>query len=113
MLSDSGKLQDYRWECPYPDCKYSILSYTQTSFERRRTEHLEGHLKQSRQEREQREAKLAEALEPLGVSFRKNPEKLHVTWRDVEFLITRGIRIDEDIEWDGFSRKSEVPTSTS
>lgn len=112
MFEESNTLGEYRWECPYRECKYSILSYTQSSFEQRKAEHLDKHLKKLREEREEREKKLTELLEPLGISFSKNPDKLHVSWYDVAFLTTRHIAIDEDIDWDGYSEVRPNVTTT-
>jgi len=94
-------LSDYRWKCPYPTCKYEILSYTEDSFNHRRSEHLEEHLKKLREERLERERRLALHLpvEP-DPEVKKNFDVLIVNRADLNFLKSRQIAVDENIQFD-------------
>lgn len=105
-------MEEFRWECPYPSCPYSILSYTEDGFNKRRSDHLDGHLKKIREERLERE----ERLKKLGVKLAdvirsSNPDKLLLTMYDMEQFEIHKIKIDEDCIIDGYSSEFELPKS--
>jgi hypothetical protein len=111
-LKDYGENGEWRWECPYrhsAGCKYSILQYTDKGFEEKRTEHLDWHLKQMRDEREERAKKLKEEedrklklYKPVIEAAKKDINKLVLTLYDMQMFETHGIKIDEDCVIDGY-----------
>jgi hypothetical protein len=103
-------LEEYRWECVYPNCTYSILSYTLKGFEDRKREHMEKHIQKVREEREEREQKrglLSRVDKPSSVTAPESPKrdinKLILTLYDIIQFELRGIKIDEDCIVDGYS----------
>jgi hypothetical protein len=93
-------LKDYRWKCPYSLCKYEILSYTEDSFDKRRSEHLEEHLKKLREEREERERRLSMHLPIEPDPVETDLDVLTINRGDLNFLKSRQIALDDKIEID-------------
>ena len=115
-------LGEYRWECPYRDCKFFLLQYTPENFEEKKRTHLDHHLDKMKAEREEREKKLKAAEEKrkqdglklykdeIQVS-KKDINKLVLTLYDISQFETHGIKIDEDCVIDGYSNQPPVSES--
>ena len=97
MMGDYKPLEDFRWKCPYSDCKYEILSYTQSSFDDRRSSHLNTHLQKMKEEREAREAKMGKLLP----GYSKDPNKLLLSRFDLEQFLVHHIGVDDDCITEG------------
>jgi hypothetical protein len=87
-----SSLKRYEWTCPRLGCKKYIMTYTENSFEILRDMHLDKHAREDREEM----VKFQETLKRIP----RDHDKLILTWEDINFLTTRGIRIDEQIEYD-------------
>jgi hypothetical protein len=85
-------LKRYEWKCPRSGCKKFIMAYTEGGLQTLREMHLNDHVKEDRAAT----ARFQEALKKTSRDY----NKLILTWEDINFLTTRGIRIDEQIEYD-------------
>lgn len=101
-MHDTEDSKEYRWECPYRDCKFFLLQYVQEGFEEKKRDHLDKHLAAMKAERAEREAKLQarekqqKLLKESNADVIKDYNKLRLTITDAGFLMTRGIKLDED-----------------
>lgn len=116
-LEDQNPIGEYRWECPYTDCKFFLLQYTSKGFEEKISEHRAYHLQKMKEEREEREKKLRERekewlpetkdiwtlRDPNGIPVKKNYNKLVLTLYDMIQFEIHKIKIDEDCVIDGYS----------
>jgi hypothetical protein len=101
-------LQRFEWHCPRQQCRYHISSWSEKGVFDAKKRHLNEHF---RQDTEFISASLAEARERFANMAPKRPEDyqtMKLTWLDITFLKTRGIAIDDDMEYyDGKGRKFE------
>ena len=101
-MLDAQDSKEYRWECPYTDCKYFVLQYVSEGFEDKISKHRNDHLERMKAERAERELKLkAQELKRTNDMKAdkvvvKDYNKLHLTIVDAGFFMTRRIKIDED-----------------
>lgn len=86
-------LGSYPWNCPRDGCKKFIMAYTEGGLRSLVEEHMAQH---TREDRQQVQQSTAIALFRPPVDY----NTLKVTSRDLGFLKTRGIKIDEKIELD-------------
>jgi hypothetical protein len=80
----------YHWQCPR--CKFNVSAWTENGLRLQREPHQDWHYAHDLEQRAAfREALAAKVIKPADYN------RLHLNWEDITFLITRGIRIDEDV----------------
>ena len=78
----------YNWKCPRFGCRFEITSWTDTGLFRLKEPHINKHFLEDKETLEIFQSKLISA--PV-----RDYNKFRLTWNDVTFLWTRGIRVDE------------------
>jgi hypothetical protein len=84
-------MRKYTWECPRVGCKKFILSYTEHGLQIFVEQHKSDHAREDREQRENIGAVLDKRIPP-------DYNILKLTRKDIEFLKTRSIAVDENIE---------------
>lgn len=87
----------HSYRCPRLGCKYETTAYTMAGMMRLADEHRAQHKRED-----------AERLQSY-VFLQKDPkeyEVLKLTWADMCFLVTRGVKVDEAIELDKSNPKA-------
>lgn len=82
-------IKGFHWQCPL--CPYDLTAVTEGGRRSLSNFHMERHL------REDRERLVLFANAPARPPEYYN--KLRLTWADIQFLRTRHIKIDAEIEW--------------
>lgn len=79
----------YYWKCPY--CTYDLTAVTEGGRRSLSQYHMDRHL------REGRDRMVAFANAPIHPP--EYYQTLRLTWADIQFLRTRHIKIESDMEW--------------
>lgn len=101
MLDSQNPIGEYRWECPYTNCKFFLLQYTSEGYEDKIAEHRAYHLQKMKEEREERQKNTNwpfKKEEP-----KRDLNKLVLTLYDLTQFELHYIKVDEDCIIDGYS----------
>lgn len=94
VFDDPGRpslTQKYEWKCPRKGCIREIVSWTAKGLQLL----IEAHQRDHEAKDHEGMVKFQKALTPIS-----DYNKLTVSWSDITFLRTRGIKIDNDIVYD-------------
>lgn len=107
--------EKYNWSCPRPDCRRTIVTFTEGGMRLLSQEHILQHMREDRKAAEQtmlqeRTATLhgvtaksmqgSQLTHAIEVIYPKNYDVLKLTTVDRGFLKTRGVLVDGKIELD-------------
>lgn len=95
-----GITQPFSWVCPRLGCRKIVRAWHEKSFQEEKNYHLDQHWVIDKQTSDDAIAKIKEAV----YNFKPLPpeayNKLILPWADIAFLMSRGVRIDDHIEWE-------------
>lgn len=88
----------YRWKCTHEGCRREIVSWSEVGLVRLRDMHTEDHEAEDKVIREEREKRFK------VLSTHRTYNYLELSWADINFLKTRGIAIDENVNYNKYMK---------
>lgn len=111
FMFEEGVSQPFSWVCPRLGCRKIVRAWHEKSFNDEKNRHLDQHFLIDRSEADAAFERIKQAVYSFQAKPPEHYNKLILPWIDIAFLISRGIRIDDDIEWEdkGYRRSYNPP----
>src|ERR1700693_1794569 len=86
-------IESFTWHCPRLGCKKFIMAYTEAGLRSFSEDHIEQHIREDRENN----------VQTAAISLFRGPKNynvLNLTGQDIAFLKTRGVAIDDKVQYD-------------